>query len=67
MGPEQHGHMEAVGYDTYVKLLDEAVKELKGQIHIDEVKEVFVEFKLDAYLEKTYIADEKRGLTCIKQ
>ncbi|HEY8500490.1 MAG TPA: transcription-repair coupling factor, partial [Clostridia bacterium] len=66
LGPEQHGHMEAVGYDTYVKLLDEAVKELKGQIHIDEAKEVFVEFKLDAYLEKTYIADEKARLDMYK-
>ncbi|HEY8500805.1 MAG TPA: TRCF domain-containing protein, partial [Clostridia bacterium] len=66
LGPEQHGHMEAVGYDTYVKLLDEAVKELKGQIHIEEPKEVFVEFKLDAYLEKTYIADEKARLDMYK-
>jgi len=66
LGPEQHGHMEAVGYDTYVKLLEEAVKELKGQTHIDDAKEVFVEFKLDAYLEKTYIADEKARLDMYK-
>jgi transcription-repair coupling factor (superfamily II helicase) len=66
LGPEQHGHMEAVGYDTYVKLLDEAVKELKGQTHIEKAKEVFVEFKLDAYLEKTYIADEKARLDMYK-
>ncbi|NLM28569.1 MAG: transcription-repair coupling factor [Clostridiaceae bacterium] len=66
LGPEQHGHMEAVGYDTYIKLLDEAVKELKGQTHIEEEKEVFVEFKMDAYLEKTYIADEKARLDMYK-
>jgi len=67
LGPEQHGHMEAVGYDTYVKLLEEAVKELKGQTHIEETaREVFVEFKLDAYLEKSYIADEKARLDMYK-
>jgi len=66
LGPEQHGHMEAVGYDTYVKLLDEAVKELKGQTRIEETKEVFVEFKLDAYLDRVYIADEKARLDMYK-
>ena len=30
LGAEQHGHMEAVGYDLYCKMLNEAVKEEKG-------------------------------------
>ena len=32
LGPEQHGHMESVGYDTYVKLMEETVNELKGRV-----------------------------------
>ena len=32
LGAEQHGHMEAVGYDLYCKMLNEAVKQLKGEI-----------------------------------
>lgn len=31
LGEEQHGHMEAVGYDLYCKMLNEAVLELKGE------------------------------------
>ena len=32
LGAEQHGHMEAVGYDMYCKMLNEAVKHLKGEL-----------------------------------
>ena len=32
LGAEQHGHMEAVGYDLYCKMLNEAVKEEKGEL-----------------------------------
>ena len=66
LGPEQHGHMESVGYDTYVRLLDETVRELKGQPVQDEAGEVFIEFKLDAYLDETYIPDEKARLELYK-
>lgn len=66
LGPEQHGHMESVGYDTYVRLLDETVRELKGQPVQPETGEVFIEFKLDAYLEEPYIPDEKARLELYK-
>lgn len=66
LGPEQHGHMESVGYDTYVRLLDETVRELKGQPVQDEAGEVFIEFKLDAYLDEAYIPDEKARLELYK-
>lgn len=65
LGPEQHGHMEAVGYDTYVRLLEETIKELKG-IKVREHKEIFVEFMLDAYLDSTYIQDEQARLDMYK-
>jgi transcription-repair coupling factor (superfamily II helicase) len=66
LGPEQHGHMESVGYDTYVRLLEETVRELKGQPAQAEAGEVFIEFKLDAYLDAEYIPDEKARLDMYK-
>lgn len=66
LGPEQHGHMESVGYDTYVRLLDETVRELKGQPVREEAGEVFVEFRIDAYLDAGYIPDEKARLDMYK-
>ena len=36
LGAEQHGHMEAVGYDLYCKMLNEAVKHLKGEMEEEE-------------------------------
>lgn len=66
LGPEQHGHMESVGYDTYVKLLEETVRELKGQPVQTDASEVVIEFKLDAYLDKEYIPDEKARLDMYK-
>jgi len=65
LGPEQHGHMEAVGYDTYVRLLEETIKELKG-IKVREQNEIFVEFMLDAYLDSAYIQDEQARLDMYK-
>jgi transcription-repair coupling factor (superfamily II helicase) len=65
LGPQQHGHMEAVGYDTYVKLLEETIKELKG-LKVREENEVFIEFMLDAYLDSNYIQDEQSRLDMYK-
>ena len=36
LGAEQHGHMEAVGYDLYCKMLNEAVKQLKGEMEEED-------------------------------
>ena len=54
LGKRQHGHMEAVGYDLYCKMLGEAVGRLKG----DEVNEDFstvVNLDIDAFIPKEYI------------
>ena len=53
-GAEQHGHMEAVGYDLYCKLLNEAVLALKGQKE-DEGFETVVDCDIDAYIPASYI------------
>jgi len=66
LGPEQHGHMEAVGYDTYVKLLEETIKELKGESVPDDNVEVNVDIKVHAYLDSNYIPDEQARLDMYK-
>ncbi len=55
-GKEQHGHIAKVGYDMFVKLLDEATQELKGQTK-EESKEIKMEVALDAYIGDNYISD----------
>ena len=54
LGTEQHGHLDAVGYDMFIKLLSEAVLEEKGE-RVSEPVECTVDIKLDAYLAKNYI------------
>ncbi len=61
LGEQQHGHMEAVGYDMYIKLLEEAVLEEKGE----EKKvraECAVSVRADAYLPKSYIRDQAQRM-----
>lgn len=61
LGEQQHGHMEAVGYDMYIKLLEEAVLEEKGE----EKKvrtECAVNVRADAYLPKGYIRDQAQRM-----
>ncbi len=54
-GKAQHGHIEKVGYDMFVKLLDEAVKELQGK-KVSTENEVKLEVSLDAYILEDYIS-----------
>ena len=54
LGAEQHGHMEAVGYDLYMKLLNEAVLEEKGE-ELPKKVECAVDIQADAYLSKNYL------------
>jgi transcription-repair coupling factor (superfamily II helicase) len=54
LGIEQHGHMTAVGYDLYCKLLSAAVKELQGEKQEIEVQPV-IELSISAYISDEYI------------
>ena len=67
LGAEQHGHMEAVGYDLYCKLLNEAVQALKGgQTEIEEYETV-VDCDIDAYIPSSYIKNEYQKLDIYKR
>jgi transcription-repair coupling factor (superfamily II helicase) len=59
LGPQQHGFIEEVGFDLYCKLLDEAVKELKGE-RIERQAEVKMEFDLDIYIPESYVSDSQQ-------
>lgn len=56
LGEIQSGHLEQVGYDTYCKLLDEVVKEMKG-IKVTEEADVQVDLNVTCYIPDNYIED----------
>ena len=66
LGEQQHGHMEAVGYDLYCKMLNEAVKTAKGET-VEESFETSIDIELDAYIPNGYIANEYQKLDIYKR
>jgi len=66
LGAEQHGHMEAVGYDLYCKMLNEAVREAKG-IEVEEEFETTIDMNVDAYIPEKYIPNEYLKLDIYKR
>ena len=67
LGAEQSGHMEAVGYDLYCKMLSEAVKEAKGIEDISDKFDTTVDIVTDAYIPAGYIANEFQKLDIYKR
>lgn len=66
LGAEQHGHMNAVGYDLYCKMLSEAVKEAKGN-HTMEDFETTIDLNMDAFIPDSYISNEFQKLDTYKR
>jgi transcription-repair coupling factor (superfamily II helicase) len=66
LGGEQHGHIAAVGFDTYLRLLDEAVHELKGEEVPLEVHSA-LNLGLDIRIPAQYISDENQRLRAYKR
>ncbi len=56
LGPEQSGHIHAVGFDLYVDMLEKAVAELKG-MEVKEEMEPSISLKINALIPETYIED----------
>ncbi|MBW4864415.1 MAG: transcription-repair coupling factor [Paeniclostridium sp.] len=57
LGPQQHGHMAVIGYDLYVKMLNEAIRKVKGEVVQEEI-DVEVDLPVNAYIPDSYIDDE---------
>ena len=66
LGKSQHGHMAAVGYDLYCKMLNEAVNDLKG-IKNEYSFETNVDLSVDAYIPSAYIKSEYQKLDIYKR
>lgn len=67
LGTEQHGHMMTIGYELYCKLIEEAVKELKGEAVSSGSEEINMDIDVPAYIPKTYIGDEILKLQMYKK
>ena len=67
LGAEQHGHMEAVGYDLYCKMLNEAVKQLKGEMEEEETFTTTMDLNVDAFIPASYIPNEYQKLDVYKR
>ncbi len=57
LGAEQHGHIEAIGYDLYCRILDESVREIQGKSEAEKVEAV-IDLEVDAFVDRGYIVDE---------
>ncbi|NLT98572.1 MAG: transcription-repair coupling factor [Christensenellaceae bacterium] len=66
LGPEQSGHMAAVGYDMYCRLMREAVAELKGE-RVEKINETSVEIGLPAHVPSEYIDDDMLRIEVYKK
>ncbi len=62
LGPEQHGHVAAVGFDLYCRLLDEAIREARGEI-VEEPRDPALDLGVNALLPPAYIQDERDRMT----
>ena len=66
LGSEQHGHLDAVGYDLYIKLLNEAVLEEKG-ISVEERFETKINTVYDAFIPERYIKSSSQRMEIYKK
>ncbi len=67
LGERQHGHMQAVGYDMYCKMLNEAVRHLKGETELEEEYMTTMDLNVDAYIPESYIKNEYQKLDIYKR
>jgi transcription-repair coupling factor (superfamily II helicase) len=67
LGSAQHGHMESVGYDMYIKLLSLAISEEKGETKSEPQKECIVDIQLDAHIPEKYIDSLPRRLAAYRR
>ena len=58
LGMEQHGHIEAIGYDLYVKFLNDTIRRFKGDV-VEDVVETNIDLNVDGYIPDKYISDEE--------
>ncbi len=67
LGTEQHGHMMDIGYELYCKLVDDAVRALKGEVVNPDREEASIELNVTALIPDRYISDEVLKLQMYKK
>lgn len=67
LGEVQSGHISAVGYDLYVKLLEETLGEIRGEAPKVKASEVEIDIKIDAYIPSSYIEDSNEKIDMYKK
>ena len=67
LGAEQHGHMEAVGYELYVEMLSEAVSEEKGEEPPKSENKCLIDLHIDAHIPESYIASVPQKLAMYRR
>jgi transcription-repair coupling factor (superfamily II helicase) len=67
LGHSQHGHMEAVGYDLYVKMLGQAIARAKGEPVQRDKSDCLIDVRVDAYIPETYIGDGAHRIEAYKR
>lgn len=66
MGSSQHGHMAAIGYDLYCRMLEDTIKIIKGEIENEPIQTT-VDIKVDAYIPAKFIEDEIQKIEVYKK
>ncbi|MBC8587929.1 transcription-repair coupling factor [Paratissierella segnis] len=66
IGIEQHGHIESIGYDLYMKFLSETIRTLKGE-KVAETIETSIDIKVDGFIPKKFIEDEEQKIEIYKK
>lgn len=66
LGPEQSGHIAAVGYELYCQLLEKAVKRMRGEAYAERPA-VHLELDIEAYIPKGYIPSDRQRMECYRR
>lgn len=66
LGAQQHGHLESIGYELYMKLLKENMDKVNGEIKEIET-DTSIEIKIDSYIPVEYISDVSQKLEIYKK
>ncbi len=67
IGTEQSGHMMTIGYELYCRMIDDAIRKLKGEKLAPQDREVSVDINIDAFISAEYIPDESTRLDMYKR
>ena len=67
LGAEQSGHIEAIGFDMYVKLLEQTVRELRGQEPEDDERRARISLGVDLRIDESYVGDTNQRLALYRR